>query len=286
MTVEELRTHFKEPLHGKYEQTEIEFFFYWLAEKLLKMNRVQVSLARKETVPKTTLEAFQSALEQLQRFVPIQYILGETEFYGLKLHVTPDVLIPRPETEELVAWVLEDFDSGENVPESQKILDLCTGSGCIAVALAKNLPQVKVSGIDISAEALKVAETNANINQVKVTFAEADVLQIDDLNENFEVMVSNPPYVRELEKEGISENVKSHEPHLALFVPNEDPLLFYRKIARLALQYLVSGGSVYVEINQYLPEETKAVFENFGFENVILRSDIFNKPRMIKATKP
>jgi release factor glutamine methyltransferase len=237
-----------------------------------------------------------TALKRLKNEEPIQYIIGATEFYGFPFLVDKSTLIPRPETEELVEWILLETAKlqSDQVLKSLQILDIGTGSGCIPISLAKNLPAATISAIDISADALKIAIKNATLNKVKVDFIEGNVLDLYAFNEilkqkpynqvKFDIIVSNPPYVRELEKIEIQNNVLLNEPHLALFVSDENPLLFYDKIADIAKQHLSKNGLLFFEINQYLGEETIKILAEKGFKNIKLRKDLFGNDRMIKAT--
>jgi release factor glutamine methyltransferase len=222
-------------------------------------------------------------LKELLNEVPIQYLLGTTSFYGLDFEVNANVLIPRPETEELVDWILSDYK--KEAIEDCKILDIGTGSGCIAIALAKNISQAEVAAIDVSKKALELAQTNAQTNGVAVAFLCQNILETEDLQGQFDVIVSNPPYVRTLEKAEIKKNVLEHEPHLALFVDDNDALLFYRKIAALAQKNLKENGKLYFEINQYLGLEMIDLLNSMGFVAVELRKDIYGNDRMICATK-
>jgi release factor glutamine methyltransferase len=219
------------------------------------------------------------ALKRLQGHEPIQYITGNTEFFGLNFKVNSNVLIPRPETEELVEWMLQDLQG-----KSLKILDIGTGSGCIAIALAKNLPHAKITAIDISPEALKTAKANALENGVEVAFFDLDILTADELPGKFDIIVSNPPYVRELEQEHMQRNVLEYEPETALYVKDEDPLIFYKKITALAAENLPSEGKLYFEINQYLGRETEALLKEKNFQTT-LKKDIFGAERMLKGVK-
>lgn len=211
---------------------------------------------------------------------PIQYILGEADFFGLIFKVTPDVLIPRQETEELVDWVLKTTS-----PENPSILDIGTGSGCIAVSLAVNLRHSKVTAIDISAGALEVAKSNAQTNHVSIDFLKVDILDQTSIvpNQPFDIVVSNPPYVRDSEKALMKANVLEHEPHSALFVSHTDPLLFYRAIAQRAKELLKSNGVVFCEINEALGNETRQLFTQYGYCEVELKKDLNGKDRMLKA---
>ncbi len=202
----------------------------------------------------------------------------------MRFEVNENTLIPRPETEELVEWIIENQKSKD---QSQKleILDIGTGTGCIPISLKANLPQANVSAIDVSEQALEMAKINAVSNNVEVNFIQANILEVEDLNQHFDVIVSNPPYVRNLEKQEIKKNVLDYEPHLALFVEDTDALLFYRKIAQLALKNLSPNGLLFFEINQYLGNETVDLLENIGFKNIELKKDIYGNDRMIKCTR-
>ena len=281
MLLSQLKIQFLEQLKGKYPSTEIESFFNILIEYYLNLRRIDLALNPDIEISEDQYSNFKKALWRLKDHEPVQYITGETEFYGLKFRVNKNVLIPRPETEELVEWIISDFkDSGKGL----NILDIGTGSGCIPVSLAKEIPNSKVSSFDISEEALKLAKKNAKINQVKVDFQKVNILEMEKLDESYDIIVSNPPYVRELEKKEMHKNVLNFEPDTALYVKDEDPLLFYKKIAELAVMALHSDGALYFEINQYLGEETKSLVEKFGFE-AELKKDIFGNYRLLKAVK-
>ena len=211
----------------------------------------------------------------------MQYILGTTSFYDLEFEVNNDVLIPRPETEELVAWILSNIEITKSA-NKLKILDIGTGSGCIAISLAKNISNSEVFAIDVSEKALAVAQKNASTNEVKVIFIEENILNTESLHQTFDVIVSNPPYVRNLEKQEIHKNVLDYEPHLALFVEDDDDaLLFYRKIAHLAQKNLSENGQLYFEINQYLGKQMIELLQEKGFKNIELKKDIYGNDRMI-----
>ena len=238
----------------------------------------------------------QSLLELAARVAkgePVQYVLGEADFCGLTLKVEPGVLIPRPETEELVNWIVETLHTKQPTLNCQlstvncQLLDIGTGSGCIAVALSKKLENAEVEAWDVSDVALRVTKDNATKNHVKVKVKKVDILS-DDIFVlgNYDVIVSNPPYICEEEKEEMEKNVLEHEPSLALFVPNEDPLLFYRKIGLLALQLLNNGGLLFFEINRRFGKEVVTMLQELGYEAVELRQDLFGNDRMVKAIKP
>lgn len=281
MLLSEFKSKFVNELKGEFPKEEIQSFFNILTGSFLKMSRLDVALDPEKILSETELEQFEDALFRLKKHEPIQYITGKTEFFGLKFKVNKSVLIPRPETEDLVLWILDDFKERK---EDLKILDIGTGSGCIAISLAKNLPQAKITAIDISEEVIETARENAELNQIEIEFKQADILQMTELPEHYDVIVSNPPYVRELEKEDMQRNVLEFEPETALYVKDHDPLLFYEKISELAANSLKSNGAVYFEINQYLGEETEKILTGKNF-HTILKKDIFEVDRMLKGTK-
>lgn len=319
MLFKSYKTKFLKELSSLYDEKEMESFFYLILENFHQIKRIDLALNPEMEMNSSQLLRWERVLSDLKKQKPIQYILGETEFYGLRFLVNSAVLIPRPETEELVALIINQNSKFQIPPEPKvnraklksklKILDIGTGSGCIAISLAKNISNAEVYAIDISEKALAVAQKNAEINKVKVNFIQADILKINNLEQlppsnfhlpssnshlpssnfqlptTFDIIVSNPPYVRNLEKAEINPNVLEYEPHLALFVEDEDALLFYRKIAQLALNNLTPNGKLYFEINQYLGKETVALVESFGFRNVVLHKDIYGNDRMIEGTR-
>ena len=280
MLIQEFKRHFFQELSGLYPETEIQSFFNILVEFKLHLSRIELALQHNFELHDDDFLFLQNVLSELKYQIPIQYIIGETEFYGLLFKVDKNVLIPRPETEELVDWIIQNHKNEQNI----KILDIGSGSGCIAISLAKNLPKAQVSAIDISAEALSVAKNNAALNKVNVNFLNADILKIQKLNADFDIFVSNPPYVRELEKDQMQQNVLANEPHIALFVKNENPLLFYDKIAELAKNHLTENGVLYFEINQYLGNETVELLKTKGFKNIEVKKDIYGVDRMVKCS--
>ena len=282
MKLSQLKINFTTVLQGVYDKEEVHCFFYILCDFFLQYSRFEVSMALDTIVSAKNITAFDMALLRLKKQEPIQYILGCTAFYGLTFKVNEHTLIPRPETEELVDWVLSNLHDQDSVLD---ILDIGTGSGCIAISLAKNIPTARVSGLDISEKALEVAQENAVKNQVLVSFCEKDILETTALKNKYDVMVSNPPYVRQLEKKAMNANVLDYEPGVALFVPNEDPLLFYRKIAQLAMVSLQTRGWLYFEINEYLSKEMDVLLKDIGFANIEIKKDFREVPRMIKCQK-
>ncbi|MGY8915575.1 MAG: peptide chain release factor N(5)-glutamine methyltransferase [Flavobacteriales bacterium] len=280
MLLKEIKHIFHVELDGVYPKEEVSSFFYLMVEHYLGLQRFVLALEPNTMVSKEEEQPLFEGLSQLKGQKPIQYILGVAHFMDLEFKVNKNVLIPRPETEELVRWILDQEKGPQDV---LKILDIGTGSGCIAIALAKNLPNAEVYALDISSESLKVAEENAIKNEVSITFIKTDILQIEKLHLYFDIIVSNPPYVRELEKKEMSDNVTVHEPGQALFVPDDNPLLFYSKISEFAFLHLKKGGSLYFEINQYLGKDTMQCMENFGFSDLQIKRDMFGNDRMLKG---
>ena len=301
MNVKQYRTQFIQELVQIYDVGEAESFFYLILEDKHQLKRIDLALNPDLTFSNEEIEYWNSILDYLKKEIPIQYLLGKTSFYGLEFEVNSTVLIPRPETEELVDWIIQSQklevrnQKLEAVSRNIKILDIGTGSGCIAISLAKNIPNAQVFAIDVSEEALATAQKNATLNQVEIHFIKTDILKITDLEKlpsslfplptYFDIIVSNPPYVRELEKQEIKKNVLDNEPHLALFVEDNDALIFYRKIAGLAQKNLSPNGQLFFEINQYLGKEMIELLENKGFKNIELRKDIYGNDRTIRGAK-
>lgn len=222
-----------------------------------------------------------SAVERLLRKEPVQYILGYAWFCGIRMKVAPGVLIPRPETAEMAELIVK-----ENTGGGLRILDICTGSGCIAVALAKSLPGVYVSAVDISRTALSIARENAALCGVNIDFSEQDILKCNaDGLGRYDIIVSNPPYISEYEKSGMDDNVLCHEPHEALFVPDEDPILFYSRIAAIGLDALVPGGRLYFEINPLFSREVAEMLGDNGYSDICVIKDMYGKERIIRCVK-
>ena len=282
-SIKDYRSIFIEKLQPIYDAVEAESFFYLILEFKMKMKRIDLALQPDSKLMDEQLAEWDFLLQRLLQEVPIQYLLGRTHFYGLEFEVDENVLIPRPETEELVDWIVSDVKV--QLSKELNIIDIGTGSGCIAISLSKNIPQAQVAAVDFSEKAIEIARKNAGLNSVAVTFIRQNILEAEDLNMQLDIIVSNPPYVRNLEKAEIKRNVLEHEPHLALFVDDNDALLFYRKIATLAQKNLKDNGKLYFEINQYLGKETVALLEDLGFEKITLRKDIYGNDRMICCTK-
>ncbi|WP_392346132.1 peptide chain release factor N(5)-glutamine methyltransferase [uncultured Polaribacter sp.] len=284
MILKEFKLFFNEALSAIYPKTEIDSFFFILMEEKLKLQRIDTVLKPDFLITEKNLIDLKNIVKRLQKEEPIQYILGSTEFYGLPFLVNENTLIPRTETEELIAWVIDEIKVlANNKITELSILDIGTGTGCIPISLAKNLTSLNISAIDISTEALLIAKQNAILNKVTIEFIELDILNAESLPQEYDIIISNPPYVRELEKKEIKNNVLENEPHLALFVADENPLIFYNKIADLAKQQLSKNGMLFFEINQYLGKETVNMLAEKGFKNIQLKKDLFGNDRMIKC---
>ena len=275
-----IRDYFHISLMEYYASDEIQTFYYYYCEMVLQMSKIDVALNPDYHISEQDWQNLTNDIQRLKHFEPIQYIYGVAHFYKLKFKVNAHVLIPRPETEELVDLILKQTSN-----HRLNIMDIGTGSGCIAISLASNLPNAHVYAMDISEQALKIAQENAEIHQVKIQFLKQDVLILNELPEKFDVIVSNPPYVRELEKNEMHANVLNYEPKIALFVPDQDPLIFYRKIAALAFQHLNPNGLLFLEINQYLSDETVQAIQSVGFNTVKLIPDFLGQNRFIFASK-
>jgi len=283
----DLKQIFHNELNAIYGKNEVETFYFLSTEYYFNISRLQLALDSEFTFSKSETEQLINVLHELKAQKPIQYILGETDFYGLKFKVNSDVLIPRPETEELIDWIIKD-NTSRQTDKKLRILDIGTGSGCIAISLAKQIENATVYALDVSNQALDVARTNTEVNQVNIQFIECDILdesswnaQIGDLK--FDIIVSNPPYVRYLEKQEMKPNVLDNEPSSALFVDDENPLKFYNTITALAVDKLNADGQLYFEINQYLGKEMMKLLDGYKFEGVMLRKDLNGNDRMIKG---
>lgn len=279
MQIKNYQKRFKEILSPLYDEMEAEQLFLFALDEIEGKSRVE--LIMNPDLQTTKQATWDAALADLALEKPVQYVFGRAYFYGLTFAVNENTLIPRPETEELVEWIIQSVDATKPI----RILDIGTGSGCIGITLAKELPLAQVTLMDVSAKALETAKGNAQANNVNVTTVLQDVLALDRLAAHYDIIVSNPPYVRNLEKVEIKKNVLEYEPHLALFVEDDDALLFYRQIAKLANDNLPSGGMLFYEINQYLGAETVALFESLSFTNIELRKDMMTNDRMVKAAK-
>ncbi len=281
-TVKSAKHYFSDRLKGVFSEREIRMMFQLSLQKRLNLSAPDLLLSDALKLSESDLLFFRSVVKRLLDNEPFQYIYGETEFYGLRLKTDRRALIPRPETEELVDWIVASRHSDKPV-----IVDLCSGSGCIALALKSKIPAASVTGLDISEEALELSQENAQVNALDVRFEKLDVLT-DDLpfgNDTLDVIVSNPPYVLENEKIGMQAHVLSHEPHLALFVKDNAPLVFYDRIARQAAVKLKREGWLYFEINEQYGNEMTGLLHRYGFEEVELKQDLQGKNRMIRGRK-
>src|SRR5690554_2831122 len=282
VTVSELISIFRDRVGKLYPPGEVEAMMALVFERLLQFRKSDLIIHARKKLHRTYRVVFESVIQALEAHEPIQYILGRTEFYGLDIAVDERVLIPRPETEELVKWIL---DSVEN--ENVKILDIGTGSGCIAIALKKNLPNAKVYALDSSLRALDLAAENAGRNQVRIHFFHRDILRSPGLEfMDFDVIVSNPPYIPMGEMESMSPHVVVNEPHEALFVPDDDPLIFYRTISDLAEGHLRRGGSLYFEVHEGLGKEVAYLLQDRRYAEVEGRNDLNGKYRMVRGKRP
>ncbi|MGS2725887.1 peptide chain release factor N(5)-glutamine methyltransferase [Psychroserpens sp. BH13MA-6] len=275
-------------LDALYGEQEVDSFFNLLIEHYLQLKRIHIVVDPEYIITKSEEQPLFEALSALKLEQPIQYIIGVTDFYGLTFKVNTHTLIPRPETEELVSWILSDHKEHESADPLQ-IMDIGTGSGCIAITLAKKLTNARVIAMDISEKALELSKENAVSNKVDLSFLQGDILNVTRsqhlVNHKLDVVVSNPPYVRHLEKAEMQNNVLNNEPHTALFVSDDNPLIFYKAIGEFAQDKLKPNGLLYFEINEYLGRETMTLLEQQGFKNIKLKQDMFGKDRMIRAVK-
>lgn len=268
-------------LRTDYDQHEADNVLFLALEDKLKISRAQWLANRTLRLEEKQMHELYGIIDRLNRHEPIQYILGQTSFFGMTFIVNPSVLIPRPETEELVQLAINDKPD-----KDAKLLDIGTGSGCIAVSLKKNLPHTTVHALDNSAEALQVAKANAQLNGCEILFFQSDILREPFPGGEYDVLVSNPPYVCVKEKALMERNVLDFEPKNALFVPDESPLLFYERIMELGKTHLKAGGKLYFEINEQFGEEIKALFAQAGYGGIRVFQDLNGKDRMARAVRP
>jgi len=281
--VNEIITYYQEKLSSLYPGNEVKNITEIMFEHFLGWDKMTLRSNNKSSLSESELLLFHNALKRLLKNEPVQHITGEMEFYSLLFKVNKDVLIPRPETEELVDLVIKECKGYET------ILDIGTGSGCIPISLKKQLKNTLVYGMDISEDALVVAKDNAVLNSAEVTFVKEDILQIvsikKSLKKEFDVIISNPPYITNSEKRLMSENVLNFEPYEALFVDDDEPLLFYDKIGHLAYHNLSCGGKLYFEINEHYGDQTKALLKSIGFSDIRILKDLQNKNRIVAAIR-
>lgn len=291
-TVGEARIWLKEKIKSIYAEDELAEIQFLIMNFITGFSQTQLHVFAEKELTEAQIQMLLLSVKKLQTRMPVQYALGETEFFGLKLEVNPSVLIPRPETEELVAWVLDEKGKrlkGEGMKEGkvERVLDIGTGSGCIPIAIKKNWQEAEVFGLDISVEALETAQRNALLNEVQVKFFQQDILNFHAIKEasEYSIIVSNPPYITPSEQELMNRNVLDFEPHQALFVPENDPLLFYCAVADYASFMLENNGLLFLEINEKYGQETITLLQQKGFAEITLRKDFRGKDRMIKAAK-
>ncbi|WP_276803422.1 peptide chain release factor N(5)-glutamine methyltransferase [Odoribacter laneus] len=267
-------------LKDTYSENEIRSICRLIFMDVLKYTNINIHLKKYESLPESFVNKFYNITVRLKKNEPIQYIIGETEFAGLRFKLSPAVLIPRPETEELIYWIKE------SVISPRQVLDIGTGSGCIAITLARAFPSARVQAVDVSEEALQIARHNAISNAAPVLFQQKDILNYKaEKEEKYDLIVSNPPYVRQCEKKKMQKQVLDFEPPQALFVPDESPLLFYHQIAKLAQAILLPEGSLFFEINEAFGKEIQEMLRQLNYQHIELKQDIFGKDRFVKCKK-
>ena len=280
-TIQEIRSYLSDQLKNIYPDPEIRALTNIIIKTVTGAKRLHHLALPEQIISENHSKKIVEITNELKNGKPVQYILGETSFYGCQLKLNKYTLIPRPETEELVDLVIK-----ENREFTGSILDACTGSGCIAIALAVNLPGCSVSGFDISEGAIEITRENNSLNRAKVSFFRADVFKFDyNLTGKTDIIVSNPPYVRNLEKKFMQKNVLDYEPHEALFVPDSDPLVFYRGILEIGYKLLLKGGKIYFEMNEALGNDMVQLLESYNYSAISIVKDINNKDRIIKGIK-
>ena len=282
MSLIEVRNEFRRSLNNLYSVNEIDFYFKSVLRSCLDIDPIDIALRPNLEVEKNQMEILDKILLELSEEKPLQYIIGEMSFRSVELNVNPLVLIPRPETEELVGWVLEDY---EHLERETNLVDFGTGSGCIAISLKKEQALFSVLAVDLDESILELVKENAKKNHVQIQTLQADMNSLDQLEMEVEVIVSNPPYIVPNEKEEMKKNVLAFEPHQALFVPKEDPLKYYRHILIFAQHQLKSKGRIYFEINPNYLNELEGLILSFSNYTVKKRLDIFGKARMLRIEK-
>ena len=279
-TIKELDKVIRQSLAKIYPPEEISGLISLIFEKKVNLKKTDILLNADKILDQKTIDEVMNIVDQLKKSKPIQYILGEADFYDLTLRVNPNVLIPRQETEELVDWIIKD-----NKDENHKILDIGTGSGCIAITLARHLEGSEVEALDTSNEIIDLVKKNAEKNSVQLQYTVSDILSDNQRNKRYDIIVSNPPYVLESEKRLIKKNILDYEPEEALFVKETHPLIYYEKIADFAFSHLKRRGKLYFEINENKGKEVYNMLSEYGFNEIEIRKDINGKDRMIKAIK-
>lgn len=280
MTLKQIELEFKETLLQHYDAGESQAIFNMVAFSILGYGKSQVMMAQNYEIDDDKRVLFEHMLIDLAQGRPVQYVTGHASFFGLTFKVAEGVLIPRPETEELVDWIIE----SRRTCTSKSLLDVGTGSGCIAIALKQKLPEMEVTALDVSTEALAIAKENSGIHQTPITFIHGDILKFSG-ESSYDIIVSNPPYITDNEAKDMHENVLKHEPHLALFVPDNDPLIFYTAIAEFAVSNLAGNGLLFFEINANLGKEMIQMLQAKGFTDIVLRKDMQGMERMIRCRK-
>ena len=276
-TLADKQSEYIQNLSAIYDFREARTITQWVIEDVMKLNSVRLTMDRFLILTTHQEQVLDAYLKRLMQHEPVQYVLGYSEFYGLKFKVNSSVLIPRPETEELVGWVLSEIRNPK--PE---ILDIGTGSGCIPISIKSKMEQAQLSAIDISTDAIAIAKGNAVLNKVTVNFSQMDILK-EIPSAKYDVIVSNPPYIGYDEKNVMSENVLQFEPHIALFA--DDPLIFYKRIAKIAPMILNLNGSIYLEVSEFRAEQVAEIFKQSGY-NTIIKKDMSGRERMIRAISP
>jgi release factor glutamine methyltransferase len=279
-TVSSATNYFREELKNQFELSELYQILQITFTHYFSLEKADLILNKEDFFLESDFDKLKTIISELKTNKPLAQIIGEWEFFDLTFKVTESTLIPRPETEELVQLIIDE----NNNQKELSILDIGTGSGCIAISLKNNLPNTNVTAYDISDAALSVASENAISNNVSVGFKKVDILNADNQKINFDVIVSNPPYITVKEKKLMHENVLAFEPHLALFVDNETPLVFYISIANFAIEHLNKGGKLYFEINEYYGVEVKEMLQKKGFKKVNIVKDINDKDRIVSCT--
>lgn len=282
MNLKEVKILFTTDLIDVYDPGEALSITELVLEHVIGISKIQQIRKINAVLTEEQIVRISKISDRLKQNEPVQYILGEAWFAGMKLKVNKNVLIPRPETEELVEWIVADC---RLLNEELKIIDIGTGSGCIPISLKKKLPEAIVSALDVCSEAIFTATENALAFETDIEFTLIDFLNETNWEKlgEYDVIVSNPPYVRQSEKESMMERVINHEPHIALFVPDNDALVFYRKLADFSKTHLKAGAAIYVEINEGLGKEVQELFQSKGFNQVVLKKDMQGKERMLKA---
>lgn len=284
MTISEAYIDFKNNLKIIYDERETENIADWVFEHVTGLQKIERRFNGNHKLNETDVSQLQKYLKELLEHKPVQYVLQETWFYKRKFFVDENVLIPRPETEELIEWIISDAQAKSQHTKPANIIDIGTGSGCIAVSLKKELASANITAIDVSEKALEIAKKNSSVFNISIDFFQINFLDEAEWNslKRYDIIVSNPPYIPVKEKNIMAKNVTEFEPSIALFVDNKDPFIFYKKIASFAKRHLNKNGKIYVEVHENYAKEVKDFFEKTGFTSEI-RKDIYGKARMLKA---